>query len=199
MLEIHPFISMSNKSNQICRHVHLTTATRAKYPVAFGGVFDSNTFREQEIRYMRELSVYYCSKCGFYGYYQLPQNAVCPHCRIKMIELPMTYQNFMRMECHARDKLIADQMAGDVVPYTSVVQRITEPEKNCNGRLTAARLKSQYESLTREFKQQSELIEQLQKEKEELLQKNRENESTIKWMHDMIWDLTRRLHSKDGK
>lgn len=146
---------------------------------------------------MRELSVYYCSKCGFYGYYQLPQNAVCPHCKASMTLLPMTYQNFMRLDCHSRDKLIADQMVGDIVPYTSVVQRITEVEKHYTCRLTASKLKSQYETLMKKFDQQLELIDQLQREKEELIKKNQENESTIKWMHDMIWDLTRRLHSKD--
>lgn len=146
---------------------------------------------------MRELSVYYCSTCGFYGFYQLPQNAVCPHCKTGMTDLPMTYQNFMRMEYHMRDKLIADQIAGDVVPYSSVVQRITEPEKSCTIRFTVSKLKSQYEEMTRNHAIQADLIERLQAENQELIKKNQENEAMIKWMHDMIWELTRKLHSKD--
>lgn len=146
---------------------------------------------------MRELTVYYCTNCGFYGYYQLTQNAVCPHCKINMTELPMTYQNFMRMEYHSRDKLIADQMAGDVTPYTSIVQRVTESEKQCSGRLTVSKLKSQYEILVKEYQEQTELLDQLLRENKELHKKNQESTSTIKWMHDMIWDLTRKLHSKD--
>ena len=33
---------------------------------------------------MRDLSVYYCSQCGFYAYYQLPKNAICHRCDIAM-------------------------------------------------------------------------------------------------------------------
>lgn len=145
---------------------------------------------------MRILTVYYCSKCGFYGYYQLPKNAVCPHCKTVMTELRMTYKNFMRLEFDSRDKLIADQIAGDVTPYTSVVQRITELEKGCRRRMDAAELKAKYESLVQENGEQAELIEQLKTENRALMRKNQKCEATIRWMHDMIWDLTRRLHEK---
>lgn len=145
---------------------------------------------------MRVLTVYYCSKCGFYGYYQLPQNAVCPHCRVGMTELRMNYKNFMRLEFDSRDKLIADQIAGEVKPYTSVVQRITELEKGCRMRMNAAELKEKYESLSKENWEQAELIEKLKTKNRELVSKNQKCESTIRWMHDMIWDLTRRLHEK---
>lgn len=143
---------------------------------------------------MRELTVYYCPKCGFYGYYQLPQNAVCPHCRSSMTELRMAFKNFMRLEYEARDKLIADQIAGEVIPYSSVVQRLTEPEKSCRRRLTASELKGSYEKLEEENREQAVLIEKLRRDNRELQEKNQENEDTIRWMHDMIWDLTRRLH-----
>lgn len=37
--------------------------------------------------------------------------------------------------------------------------------------------------------------EQLRQENQKLLRQKRELEHTVSWMHDMIWDLTRRLHS----
>ena len=44
---------------------------------------------------MRELSVYYCPTGGYYAYYQLTKNAVCPKCSVKMKLLNMPYQEFM--------------------------------------------------------------------------------------------------------
>lgn len=129
---------------------------------------------------MRGLAVYYCSTCGFYGYYQLPKNAVCPSCQLKLTELPMSYQSFMRLEFGLRDQLIADQIAGDVTPHSSIVQRVTELEKSCSTRFTTAKLKSR--------------IQVLEAEKAELQKKTKEQETTISWMHDLIWDLTKRLH-----
>lgn len=144
---------------------------------------------------MRELTVYYCSECGFYGYYQLPKNAVCRHCNETMTELPMTFQNFMRLEYHSRDKLIADQIAGEVTPYSSVVQRITEVEKSSRAREMA--LSEKYKALEEEKLEQEKLIEQLRSENKALTEKNQESESTIQWMHDMIWDLSITIRSKE--
>lgn len=144
---------------------------------------------------MRELTVYYCSECGFYGYYQLPKNAVCRQCRLSMTELHMTYQSFMRLEYHSRDKLIADQIAGEVTPYSSVVQRITEVEKGGSARAEA--LSKKYKALEEEKLEQEKLIEQLRSENQELTVKNQESESTIQWMHDMIWDLSRTIRNKE--
>lgn len=31
---------------------------------------------------MKELTVFYCPHCGYYGYYLIPRRAVCPSCRI---------------------------------------------------------------------------------------------------------------------
>ena len=47
---------------------------------------------------MRELTVYYCSKCGRYGFYQVSKNAICPVCKTPMTVFPMSYQNFMDMD-----------------------------------------------------------------------------------------------------
>ena len=79
-----------------------------------------------------------------------------------------------------RDQLISDQIAGNVTPQTSVVQRITEQSKTSNNRSAIAKLKARNE--------------ELEYENEDLHQKNAELEKTIDWMHDMIWDLTRKLH-----
>lgn len=40
---------------------------------------------------MRELTVYYCSKCGRYGFYQVSKNAICPVCKTPMTVFPMSY------------------------------------------------------------------------------------------------------------
>ena len=129
---------------------------------------------------MRELTVYYCSKCGRYGFYQVSKNAICPVCKIPMTVFPMSYQNFMDMDYNMRDQLISDQIAGNVTPQTSVVQRLTEQSKTSNSRSAIAKLKARNE--------------ELEYENLDLHQKNAELEKTIDWMHDMIWDLTRKLH-----
>ena len=134
---------------------------------------------------MRELTVYYCSKCGRYGFYQVARNAVCPVCGEPMTLLPMRYQSFMDLDHAMRDQLIADQIAKAAWPKDSVVQRITEPEKSCGGREEAARRQADRENLELEL--------------QTLRRKNEELEQTVKWMHDMIWDLTRRLHSEPPK
>ena len=129
---------------------------------------------------MRELTVYYCSKCGRYGFYQVSKNAVCPVFKTPITFFPMSYQNFMDMDYNMRDQLISDQIAGNVTPQTSVVQRLTEQSKTSNSRSAIAKLKARNE--------------ELEYENLDLHQKNAELEKTIDWMHDMIWDLTRKLH-----
>ena len=129
---------------------------------------------------MRELTVYYCSKCGRYGFYQVSKNSICPVCKTPMTVFPMSYQNFMDMDYNMRDQLISDQIAGNVPPQPSVVQRLTEQSKTSNSRSAIAKLKARNE--------------ELEYENLDLHQKNAELEKTIDWMHDMIWDLTRKLH-----
>ena len=129
---------------------------------------------------MRELTVYYCSKCGRYGVYQVSKNANCPVSNTPKNVFPMSYQNFMDMDYNMRDQLISDQIAGNVTPQTSVVQRLTEQSKTSNSRSAIAKLKARNE--------------ELEYENLDLHQKNAELEKTIDWMHDMIWDLTRKLH-----
>lgn len=135
---------------------------------------------------MRELTVYYCSKCGQYGYYQLPKNAVCPNCHDTMISLPMSYQSFMNLEFDLRDRLIANQIASELIPHSSVVQRITELEKGCDSRFIVTELKSRILELEA-------TSSDLTIENGKLRSKNEELNHTIDWMHALIWDLTKQL------
>lgn len=138
---------------------------------------------------MRELTVYYCPGCGHYGFHHISGNTICPVCQKPMEPLPMSYQNFMNLEYDMRDKIIANQIAGDVIPSSSVVQRITALEKGYDSRFATAALKAKIEELTEEH-------EKLAAENDALRGKIEEQSHTIDWMHDMIWDLTNRLHGK---
>lgn len=117
---------------------------------------------------MRELSVYYCPKCGRYGYYQLQRNAVCSKCKINMTTLTMAYQDFMDLSCEERDNLLAQLIVASSSPY---VQRLLAPHKINNNREIIARM--------------GEHIAELEAENEKL---NR----TIEWMHQTIWEMVRK-------
>lgn len=84
---------------------------------------------------MKELTVFYCPHCGYYGYYLIPRRAVCPSCRIHMTKLPMSCQQFMDLDYRMRDQLIGSQILDGAEPHSSVVQRITEQARP--GALTA--------------------------------------------------------------
>lgn len=117
---------------------------------------------------MRELSVYFCSKCGYYGYYQLQRNAVCPRCNIDMVSLSVTYRDFTDLSCQARDELLSTYVIASSAPY---VRKLLEPHKNNNNREIIARMGSR--------------ITELEIENEKL-------NKTIEWMHATIWDLIRK-------
>lgn len=117
---------------------------------------------------MRELSVYYCSKCGYYGYYQLQRNAVCPKCRVSMAPLSISYQAFMDLSCEDRDELLSQHIIDSSSPY---VQRLLAPHKENNSREIIARM--------------GDRITDLEIENEKLNQ-------TIEWMHQTIWELVRK-------
>ncbi len=120
------------------------------------------------IFFMRELSVYYCTKCGYYAYYQLPQNASCPRCCEKMKLLDMPYQSFMDLNCEERDQLLSREILKNC---PSVVSRITAPHRKANQRETIAILSAKINELEDENKKLNE---------------------TVAWMHQTIWDLVRR-------
>lgn len=133
---------------------------------------------------MRELRVYYCSKCGHYAYHQIPKNAVCPDCSLSMNPLNISYQSFMDLDPSMRDQLIASQIASNMIPKSSIVQRISAANQQENSRISTARLFA--------------AVEELEEKLEALQQKNKELEATNKWMHDLIWDLEKRLHEKQN-
>ena len=86
---------------------------------------------------MRDLSVYFCKKCGFYSYYPLAKYAVCPRCDLDMALLPIEYKEFINLNCYERDELLADQM---IASSSSVVRRIIAPHKINNTRKDALSL-----------------------------------------------------------
>ncbi|MDF2889478.1 MAG: hypothetical protein K0R23_3863 [Lacrimispora sp.] len=117
---------------------------------------------------MRELSVYYCSKCGYYGYYQLERNAVCPKCKVEMLALSISYQAFMDLSCEERDELLSSQIIASSSPY---VKRILVPHRVNNNREIIARM--------------GDRITELEIENEKL-------NKTIEWMHQTIWEMVRK-------
>lgn len=116
---------------------------------------------------MRELSVYYCPKCGYYAYYQLKQNAVCPKCGIIMSQLDIRYQDFMDLGHRERDLMITER----IIQFNPYVQRIMDPQKKANDREQIGRLAHR--------------IQELELENQELQQ-------TVEWMHATIWDLLKK-------
>lgn len=121
---------------------------------------------------MRELAVYYCKKCGYYGYYQLTRNAVCPKCDEKMTMLDISYQDFMDLDCRERDNYLAKEIL-DAAP--SIIQRLVSPHKEFNTREIIAAMSVQIQELETE---------------------NKKLNDTVTWMHQTIWDLLRK--SKHG-
>lgn len=117
---------------------------------------------------MRELSVYCCSKCGYYGYYQLRRNAVCPKCNVSMEPLSTNYRDFMDLSCEERDQLLSAHIIAASSPY---VRRLMIPHKANNNREFIARMGNR--------------ITELETENEKL-------NKTVEWMHQTIWELVRK-------
>lgn len=114
---------------------------------------------------MRELTVYYCPKCGRYGYYQLVKKAVCAECGVKMEQLAMAYPDFIHLDQGERDKLISDEILKN---SPSISYRILAADRAHNERRTVAALQSRIQ---------------------ELEEDNKQLNDTIAWMHQTIWDL----------
>ena len=112
---------------------------------------------------MKELTVFYCPHCGYYGYYLIPRRAVCPSCRIHMTKLPMSCQQFMDLDYRMRDQLIGSQILDGAEPHSSVVQRITEQARRFNSRAEIAK--------------QAETIQEI----ETLKAENRKLSDTVAW------------------
>lgn len=114
---------------------------------------------------MRELAVYFCMKCGRYGYYQLVRNAVCANCDIKMTQLDMPYIKFIHLDRQQRDELLSNLILAN---SKSITDRIIQGDRLHNNRR---------------------IIAQLQNRLQELEAENKKLNETIDWMHQTIWDL----------
>lgn len=113
---------------------------------------------------MRDLSVYYCRKCGHYAYFQLPKNAICPRCHKDMFMMELNYLDFMNLDYEERDNLISQLI---IQNSSSYVHRLCAPDKLFN---------------------QREIIGKLTEEVTNLQSENQKLNQTIEWMHQTIWD-----------
>lgn len=120
---------------------------------------------------MRELSVYYCDKCGYYAYYQLSKNAVCHQCNHPMTPLPMKHRDFTNLGYEARDRLISLKL---IEASPTLARRITAPEK---------------------LYQQRKLIAPMTQRIRELEEEVAKLHETVEWMHETIWEGVRQRHA----
>ncbi len=114
---------------------------------------------------MRELSVYYCPKCGRYGYYQLLRNAVCSTCNIPMNLLDIRYPDFLHLNREERDRLLLQKMLTNTPSLSSYL-------------LSSLRSRATVEAAA------------LQEPRlQELETENHQLNHTVQWMHQTIWTL----------
>ena len=98
---------------------------------------------------MRELAVHYCPECGFYAFYQLSRNAVCPRCARKMTPLDMRYQDFMDLDCAQRDELLSRKL----IEQSPLVARLLKPHRENNTREIIANLIAVIGEMEKELRQ----------------------------------------------
>ena len=115
---------------------------------------------------MRELAVHYCPECGFYAFYQLSRNAVCPRCARKMTPLDMRYQDFMDLDCAQRDELLSRKL----IEQSPLVARLLKPHRENNTREIIANLIA--------------VIGEMEKELRQLEAENKKQKDTVEWMQD---------------
>lgn len=121
---------------------------------------------------MKELSVYFCPKCGRYAYYQLEKHAECSRCDQKMLWLNISYIDFIRLGSDKRDKLIADE----ILQRSSSVKS-APPAKSST--------RSSRQKIDRQQKDTSALLDRI----DELEKENKKLNDTVEWMHQTIWEL----------
>lgn len=138
---------------------------------------------------MSDLLVCYCKRCGYYAYFQLLKNAVCPKCDISLNVLTMTYQDFMNLDYPARDKLLTEKILNS---YHTYCEKISKGNHLYNNRQTIALLTNQISDLQDANNELSTANSELTKLNTELTEENATLEHDVHWMHDMIWDLVRK-------
>ena len=161
---------------------------------------------------MRGLNVYCCPTCGHYGFFQLVANAVCPHCSIAMTPLPIPYQDFMDLDYPQRQILISRHMINAANHLDSKAKPAnkakapgqTKPSDQSKS-LDDAKSSDQNAApgKTKSSSTSSKIHPDISKDSDKetlyqevlaLREKNEQLEQTVSWMHDLIWELTRRLH-----
>lgn len=113
---------------------------------------------------MWELSVYYCSNCGYYAFQQPPDVPVCQKCSNPMTLLNMHYQDFMNLSYAQRDLAIIQDM---LQASPTLTANITAPQRLYYKR---------------------ELVGAITQQVLELEQEIHELNDTIEWMHSLIWE-----------
>lgn len=120
---------------------------------------------------MRELSVYYCPRCGRYGYYLLTKNTVCINCSCKMKLLGMPYPDFINLSLEERDQLLTEEILSK---DPSISNRILADARAHNTRAVISGLQTRIHELEAE---------------------NQKLNETVEWMHQTIWDLLSKTRS----
>ena len=160
---------------------------------------------------MRGLNVYCCPTCGHYGFFQLVANAVCPHCSIAMTPLPIPYQDFMDLDYPQRQILISRHMINAASHLDSKAKPAnkakapgqTKPSGRSNSLDDEMTDHSAAPGKTKSSSTSSKIHPDISKDSDKetlyqevlaLREKNEQLEQTVSWMHDLIWELTRRLH-----
>lgn len=117
---------------------------------------------------MREIAVYYCTRCGYYAYYQSSVNAQCPKCIVPMNILRIKYRDFIELGYQERDELLSSEI---IKHHPSILERISVEQKQYSQREIVAHLSNRVEELEIENKKMNE---------------------TVTWMHQTIWDLIKK-------
>lgn len=113
---------------------------------------------------MWEISVYYCSNCGYYAFHQPSDVQVCQKCSNLMTPLNMHYQDFINLNYAQRDLAIIQQM---LQSSPTLSAKITAPQRLYYKR---------------------ELVGAITQQVLELEQEIHELNETIEWMHSLIWE-----------
>ncbi|MDO4267739.1 MAG: hypothetical protein Q4C73_04630 [Eubacteriales bacterium] len=129
---------------------------------------------------MSELSVYYCPRCGRFGYFQSARHAFCTACGRSMKPLKMRCPDFVRLSPPERDDLLIREILQN--------SSIAESPLLSSGAAGHCRL-----------------IAAMHTRILELETENRQLSGTVDWMHQTIWELlsqkqelARRLETAPG-